>query len=268
MKKYVVVGIGSLIVIILLLLVVFIGDKTLDLESDTVQKLYSYLGEVNVYHCGGLNQYRGEEVTYDTISSDNKLCMAYYELDTSLISKDSSLVTATNDQDIPVCEIGEGIRLTVEEGEEKCNYQKISKDDLARSYQAIYGHTIPNLEQFYISSDKACYLEGDTYYCGNAETFVYSLTPEATIYRVMSKASEKMNGDIVIQDYFLRISNNKCYQSNVSNVSNEEIIACSKALEDQDEIDVTFVQEYGALYEHTFKANDSGNYYWYSSNLK
>ena len=118
MKAKVVSVLGIFVIVIVVLLVIFLGDKSLDLESDMVRELYSYLGEVDVYHCGGLNQYSGEEVTYDTLSSDNKLCMAYYELSASNITKETAQVTTTNEQDIPICEIGEGIRLAAEEGEE------------------------------------------------------------------------------------------------------------------------------------------------------
>ena len=82
----------------------------------------------------------------------------------------------------------------------------------------------------------------------------------------MNKASEKLNEDIVITDYYLRISDNKCYGSNDSE---DEISACSEALEnDSVEINEEFVQKYGTLYKHTFKKNNDDNYYWYSSNLK
>ena len=94
-----------------------------------------------------------------------------------------------------------------------------------------------------------------------------SLTPEATIYRLMNKAVEKMNGDIVISDYYLRISDNKCYSSNSSN---SEISACSTIITDNpnEEITSEFVLEHGSIYEHTFKQDKDGNYYWYSSNLR
>lgn len=267
MKKKVVLGLGIIVVIVVVLLAIFLGDKTLDLESDEIANLYSYLGEVDVSHCGGLNQYTGDEVTYDTLSNGNKLCMAYYELNDQVISKDNAQVTSTNDQDVPVCEIGEGIRLAAEEGEETCNYQVIKQEDLANSYRTVYGEDIPGDESFYISGTEACYLNGDEYYCGDAETFVVSLAPEATIYRLPNRAVEKMNGDIVITDYYLKISGNKCY---FSNNTDDEVTACTTLLEENENVDIDseFVQEYGVLYEHTFKQDQDGNYYWYSSNVK
>ena len=265
MKKNVVFVIAVIIVVGVLLLAVFIGEKTLDLESEQITNLYSYLGDVN--RCGGLNQYTGEEVTYDALSNETKLCMSFYKLNADIIQKESADVTTTNDSDISVCEVGEGIRFAAEDGEDVCSYQVFAKDELVNSYKTIYGEDMPLDESFYINGNQACYLEGDSYYCGDAETFVVSLAPEATIYRLLQKAVEKMNGDIVIYDYYLRISDNTCYSSNSSE---GEISSCTEALEDNDniEIDSTFVQEHAAVYEHIFKKDSDGNYYWYSSNLK
>lgn len=267
MKK-VVIGAGILVVLAVLFLAIFMGDQPLDLESDQVTNLYSYLGEVDVYRCGGLNQYLGEEVTYDSLSNNNKMCMAFYKLDASVIEKQEAEVTSLNDSGLSICEVGEDIRfVTDEEGDEACNYQVIPKDELASSYQMVYGEELPDDESFYISGTQACYLGGDQYYCGDAETFVYSLSSEATIYRLMDRAVKRLNGDLVITDYYLRISGNKCYSSNGGE---NEITACSTLLEENAdlEVDTEFIQEYGTLYEHVFKQDDQGNYYWYSSNVK
>ena len=190
MKKNVVFVIAVIIVVGVLLLAVFIGEKTLDLESEQITNLYSYLGDVN--RCGGLNQYTGEEVTYDALSNETKLCMSFYKLNADIIQKGSADVTATNDSDIFICEVGEGIRFAAEDGEDVCSYQVFAKDELVNSYKTIYGEDMPLDESFYINGNQACYLEGDSYYCGDAETFVVSLAPEATIYRLLQKAVEKM----------------------------------------------------------------------------
>ena len=94
MKKNVVFVIAVIIVVGVLLLAVFIGEKTLDLESEQITNLYSYLGDVN--RCGGLNQYTGEEVTYDALSNETKLCMSFYKLNAEVIQKESADVTTTN----------------------------------------------------------------------------------------------------------------------------------------------------------------------------
>ena len=267
MKKKVVIILGILFIVVIILLVIFLGDQSLDLESDEITNLYSYLGEVDIYHCGGLNGYTGEEVTYETLSNENKLCMAYYELSDEKKITNRAQATTTNENDISVCEIGEGTRLAANEGEEECHYTTISKEDLSDTYKLIYGQNLPDETSFYINGTEACYLEGEEYNCGNAETYMVSLTPEANIYRLMNKAVEKMNGDIVISDYYLRISGNKCYSSNNSD---SEISACSSSLEDDPDKEITseFVSNYGSIYEHTFKQDENGNYYWYSSNIR
>ena len=267
MKKKVVFGVGILIIVVVVLLVIFLGDKHLDMTSTQVSTLYSYLGEVDVNRCGGLNQYIGEEVTYDDLSNNNKMCIAYYELSDDEKTSDTQEVTSTNDNDLDICEIGEGIRLVASEGEDTCSFEVIAKEDLEDAYQTVYGNDLPEDEEFYISSNIACYLEEDQYYCGEAETFVQSLTPEATVYRLMDSAIKKLNGDIVISDYYLKVSDNRCYPSGAFE---DEITACSDALADDAsiQIDEDFVREHGALYEHVFKENADGSYYWYSSNLK
>lgn len=269
MKKYVVLFIGVILVAFIISCVIFMGDHELDLNSEEVSTLYSYLGEVDVYHCGGLNQYTGEEVTYDDISTSNKLCQAYYTADKDNIQNEESNTTTTNDQDVAVCEVGDTIRLAALEDENTCSYQTISKDNLNEAYHDVYGTDMPEEENtsFYIGATEACYLEEGEYYCGNAETFTWSLRPEATIYRLLNNAVKRMNGDIVITDYYLRISDNKCYSSNNTD---SEITACSNALSENPDttIDSEFVQEYGTLYEHTFKKNSNGTNYWYSSNIK
>ena len=97
MKKKVVM-VGSIVVVIaLLFLVFFLGNRPLDLKSDEITTLYSYLGDVNINICGGLNQYTGDEVTYDSLSNNNKLCLAYYKLNNNQIVEDVSEITKTNE---------------------------------------------------------------------------------------------------------------------------------------------------------------------------
>lgn len=269
MKKYVVLFIGVILVAFIISCIIFMGDHELDLNSEEVSTLYSYLGEVDVYHCGGLNQYMGEEITYDDISTSNKLCQAYYATKKDNIQQEESNTTTTNDQDVAICEVGDSIRLAADENKNSCSYQIIKKEDLNKAYNNVYGTNIPEEDNtsFNIGATESCYLEEGEYYCGNAETFTWSLRPESTIYRLLNKAVKKMNGDVIITDYYLRISENKCYSSNDAD---SELTACSKALSENPNttIDSEFVQKYGTLYEHTFKKKSNGTNYWYSSNIK
>ncbi len=265
-KNVVLIIVGLAVLFIVILLAFFINDKQLDLKSEEVTKLYSYLGEIDIYHCGGLNQYSKETTSYEDLSNENKMCIAYYALDNNKISNLKANVTTTSKENVNICEIGEGIRLITEEGEE-CAYQTIAKKDLENIYQKVYGKNLPEEKSFYISENKACYLENDNFYCGEGETYMYSLTAESSIYRLLNKAILKRNDDITITDYYLRVSNNKCYQSNNND---EEITACSNELAKNDDItiDSEFVMKYGAIYEHTYKQDKNGNHYWYKSQLK
>lgn len=254
----------SLIVVCIVLIIVgafVISDKKLDIEGDLVKKLYGYLGETDIYHCGGLNVYSSSLVNKDTLTNENRLCMAYYELEMKESLKSDS--TGTNKFGTKICKVGDSTTLAVSDDTNSCEYYKVDKESLNNAYKNIYGENISEFEKFFISSEKACEIEGDIYYCGFSETFNYSIAPEATIYRGIAKAIEKFNGDIVIYDYFLKISNNKCYKTNTSN---EEVTDCSKAISENSDLEINseFISKYGTLYKHTYAKKDS-NIYWISS---
>lgn len=266
MKRKKTIFILAVVCIIIILILVFIlGDKSLDLNSNEISTLYKYLGEVDIYHCGGLSTYSKDIITKDDLNEDKKLCMAYYNLNNESISSDTIKSSGVNKNDIKICKIGESITLATDEEKDDCEYLTFSKDDLNEAYKDIYGEDISKYTQFFISSSNACYLEGDMYYCGTSETFTYSLAAQATIYRLPYKAVKQLNGDIIIYDYFLKVTDDNCYLTNDSSEVSED---CIEALSKQDEIDATFVQKYGSLYKHTFKKNRDGDYYWSNSVLK
>lgn len=258
--------VGALIVIILgiVLIMVLTGDKKLDLESEIVTNLYKYLGETDINHCGGLSTYNGSTVTPNDITTENKLCMAYFALDLNKIKTDTAEVTDTNKNGTKICKIGEGTILATntEEGE-TCDYRTIAKDELNSSYKSLYGEDIKDYNNFYTSSTNTCILEGDNYYCGEGETYQYSIAAEATIYRLIDKAAKK-GDDIFIYDYFLKVTNNTCYvSSNNENENNK----CSEKLSDNPEINEAFVKKYGKIYKHTFTKDKNNNYYWVKSEV-
>lgn len=256
----------AVVCIIIFVIFAFIfGDKNLDLNSNEVSSLYKYLGEVDIYHCGGLSTYSENTITKDDISDGNKLCMAYYNLNQDKVKKETIDSYGVNKNDIKICKVGENITLATNNDEDFCNYFSFSKNELNNSYNDIYGTEISNYNSFYISSSNSCYLEGETYYCGTSETFTYSLAEQATVYRLLNKAVQQLNGDIIIYDYFLKVTEDSCYDSSDSKVAMDK---CSKALDSQNEIDAEFVRKYGSIYKHTFKKNSNGDYYWAKSELK
>ncbi len=271
-KKNIFITIIVLCIIAIGITLCFIGDKRLNVEDKLINELYSYLGEVDIYHCGGLNAYSSSSVTKESITNSNLLCMAYYNLKEDQKEANTSKSTGKNKNDNKICKIGEEVTFTTDEETNECSYEVLKKEDLNAAYQGLYGTNIKDYEEFYITNDDACYLEGDSYYCGAAETFTVSLAPASTIYRLIDKAIEKRNGEINIYDYFLKISENKCYMTNGSDNENED---CTKALSKLDgsfsnlkeEEKAKFMKKYGKLYRHTYELNKD-NYYWTKSEQK
>ena len=273
MKKFYVVGVIALCCILLSLMAFLTRDKKLEFESDQTNKLYSYLGEVDYYHCGGLQTYSGDEVTMDDISNDNRLCMAYFNLDSDL-STEEIKSTGKNDNKTPICKVGENLTFAANEETNNCNITSFSEKELNEAYQTIYGKEIDKYDSFYINYSTICQKEGETYYCGNAETYSVALLPDTNVYRLKNKVVEHYNGDIIIEDYFLRITDNKCY---LTNSLDEENTDCTKALakindfdQESDSKKAEFVAKYGKLYRHTFKENqkNKNTYYWLKSEVK
>jgi len=252
-----------IVAILLVAAIFFIGDKKLDLESDEIKNLYSYLGEVDIYRCGGLITYNDNETTKEDISSENSLCNAYYNTNENKLKTNSIESTDTNSNKIKICKVGDKTTIAANEDSKECTYNTISKEDLNETYKKIYGEDIKTYEEkFQISDSKTCYLEGETYYCGEAETYTYSLGNDATIYRLMDKALKTHNGKITITDYFLKISSNKCY---ASNNSTNELTTCSEEITSGKKIDAELIKKYGSLYKHTFVKDANENYYWNKS---
>lgn len=265
MKNKKVILVVAAVCVVLVLLGLTIKDKNLDLNSKEVGDLYKYLGEVDINHCGGLITYSDKEITQKSLSEEERLCMAYYQVEDNNKKQESMKSTGKNNKDIKICKVGEKTTIVAdEEDDKKCTYEMIKEKDLKESYQKIYGKEIDSNKPFYITSKEICRKEGETYYCGTAETFQYSILPETTIYRLMNKAIKKLNGDINLYDYFLKVSDKTCYAKN----NNEETKECSDALKKQKEIDQKFISKYGSIYKHTFKKDANGNYYWYKSEIK
>lgn len=258
-KKLFIVLVSSVIILTVVGLIL-IGDKTLDLDSNQVKELYGYLGDTDINHCGGLQVYSKNAITSDDIDEQDMMCMAYYKSTSKL--KDEVQSTGKNEYGTLICRVGENLSLAADE-DGKCEYEIIDASHLKSMYLKMYGKEPADMDKFYITDLKSCFLEGDKYICGEATTFNYSISAEATIYRLIDKAVQKNNGDIIIYDYFLKVSDDKCYKSN-SNL--EENMDCTKALSDKD-IDQEFIRKYGTFYEHFYK-KDSNGHHWVQSKVK
>ncbi len=267
MKKHKYLILAGILVIITILIIIT-GDKSIPLNNDNMDKLYSYLGEVDIYHCGGLNAYSGKKVTKDTISNSNRLCMAYYNIADTLLTEETAESTDKSANDLPICRVGEGITLSADDNKE-CAYKTFTKTSIDEAYKEIYGEKPQKYDDFNISNTDICYLEGDTYYCGTSETYNVTIIPETNIYRLKKSAVKRFNGDIIISDYFIRIANDTCYLSSTGDTEDAE---CTEALSKYDNFEalkdsekIAFVKRYGKVYKHTFKEDKNSNYYWYKS---
>ena len=238
-------------VLAILSIYMLIADKDLSIKSKEV---------TIIYHCGGLKTYNTKVITKDDLKQEDMLCMAYYQINEKNMVKKEESSTTTNEQDVKICKVGENVTLaTSDENESICEYTSFSKETLNSAYETLFGAKIDDFNNFYLSDTKSCYLEGEEYYCGNSEHFNLSLGSNSKIYRFINSAKKKLNGDIIINDYFLRVSeNNKCYGTTENN---NEIAECSKELEtiSSEEISVNFVKKYGVEYttlENVFSQSD------------
>lgn len=259
-KTVLIISIGILIILIIVSFFL-LKDKTLDLNGREVTELYQILGTEDIYHCGGLNVYDENAVTLKDLEQKNTLCMAYYNSEN--LKSETLKVTEKNKNKEDICRLGENVTFLA--NKKTCKYYKISKDELNNNYEKLYGEKINEYKDFSISSNETCFLEGDYYYCGEGETYTYSLSPETTIYRLLNKAQKQVNGDVTIYDYYLKISDNKCYISN----NNLEDSECSEELKKQKEVKINeeFVKKYGKLYKHSYKKNNNSTY-WIKSEPK
>lgn len=255
--------------IALIIALFLLGDKNLDINSNEITELYSKLGEVDINHCGGLFTYGDEDISLDNANKEYTLCMAYHQIKKEDIAKKKADVTGKNESKTNICKIGE-TTLSTEDNKTECEYEEFDVKKLEEAYNGLYGSKISEGDSFYTSTSTACYKEGEKYICGEAETYKIAISPESNIYRVINKAIKKLNGTIIIEDTYLKISNKACYTKPGVKDKNEE---CSKFLEDKDinaldeDTIINLVNKYGTKYEHTFKENNK-NHYWFETKIK
>lgn len=251
-----------IIIILLLVLVIIIlfQKKMNNVDQKIVDQYYSYLGSNDLALCGGLYLYGTDKVTEDLLDTKTKICNAYLNLD----EKQKEKVVLDKTKDTNTCKYKKTKFAVDDYQKDECTIEKITKEDIAASYKKIYGKTIDNLEEFYISDNEICRVIDGEYYCGLTENFVYSLKESPKTYRTVLK-TEKTDDAIEIYDIMLRILDKKCYGGFESE---DEIEKCSKKFSKKEEVDYKMLEKYGFVYKHTFVKNEeTGEYYWLSSEL-
>ncbi len=257
-KKKLVTYIGIIVVIIVLIVVIIlIRSKSLNTNSELVEKLYDNIGSNELEVCAGLVNYADDAVTYDDLENVVRICNAYSKLSID----DSSMLKIDKTQKNNTCSVGENITFATDNYEDNiCTINKVSADEVNNKYKEIYGRDIENYEQFFYNDTTVCYYEDGFYYCGLAFEYTTTFGGEPLTYRTIKNVKENKD-ELIIYDYFLKVVNNKCYTSFTEEKVND---TCSEEFNENEEMTYNFLKKYGTLYKHTFKKNND-SYYWVKS---
>ena len=258
-KDIIVIGIIVIVLIIIFLAIFLFKGQKLDANSTLINNLYNYLGSNDLETCEGLQVYSNEEINYENLDNEIRLCTAYRLLDSNLINKEEYEETGEE-----TCSINDNITYATDNYDsDKCSVNVIKKEDLNNKYKEIFGNDIDEESEFSINYNTICHSDEDNYYCGLAKTYTKTFGSEPHTYRVIRDAYKK-GDEVIIYDYFLKIVNGECYNSYVNGTTNNN---CTNELPEEEEdynIDYDFLKKYGTLYKHTFKQSGD-TYYWVSS---
>ena len=245
-----------LIIAILVAGLLYISNKKkFQVKDEIVDELYAYFQSDNLESCNGLFNYSDKKVDYESIDNETKLCLAYKNSDTSNSIKE----TANNDKKKLICTIDKMI-FRVNDDEKECDYTKIDKNIINKTYNKIFGKDIEDVSSFQLDNLHICYVKKDAIYCGLSEIFTYILGSSINVCRVIEKTVEK-SSKVEIYDYFLKVTDDKCYGYYTTASEKSE---CSNKLPNN-AIKYNLIKKYGTLYKHTFNKKDDGSYYWVSS---
>lgn len=255
------------ILIILLVLLIIIGiiswiknNNKYNPNDKRIEKIYNYFNIDNLQDCDGMFNYSNIKITFDNVSEQTKMCVAYHK--TKELNAEVEKIKKAKKED--VCKL-DNYKFGLEDEKNECEVQKVKKETLASTYKEIFGKDIQKTDSFKIDNLRICYLKDEYYYCGLNEISTYILGNDASIYRLIDKVEEK-SSEILIYDYFLKISGSKCFD-NYTTLSENKI--CSKEYEKlkNKNINYKFIKKYGNKYKHTYKKSSNDSYYWVSSEL-
>lgn len=260
-KKYSLTLLIVLLIITTILLVIVkvtLGGN-IKTENKLVKSLYSYVSNDEIEKCGGLLFYNDEKVTKEKLTDDQKVCLAFIKTTTLKGEK----ITLNKEKSDNICTLEKGKIFATDNYEEsKCSIQKYKTDEILKTSKKIFGEEITLKDSFMLDNYNICYLVDDYYYCGLSETFSFTIGNESYVYRVINKAVEKGKDEIIIYDYFLKITNDLCYPTFTSNKENKK---CTEKY-NANKVNYKFVKKYGTKFKHVFKKLDnSDDYYWLSS---
>ena len=246
------------VLFILAIIIFIVKHNDVNPESKLAQKAYAILGNDSTDLCSGLPFYQDENLTYDKLDTDTKLCLAYRMLTYKDMSTDE--LEKSNKSKYCYLENNQDHGFRTDNEKDTCEVQILSADKLNIKYKEIFGKSIEKNTDFSISGSKACYFneEKGSYTCGNAIKQTHEVGWAPTTYRVISKA-KKRGKQLYIYDYYLMINSDICYKTNDGIVRNNE---CSDKYTVDTKITSRFVAKYGTKYVHIFKKDKDDNYYW------
>ncbi len=245
-----------ILITISLIVIKVINGKTLDTDSKEIKELHNYFNTDDLNNCNGLFIYTDKKIEYKDLTADNAICLAYYKSDISSATEE----TYKPKKKETSCKVDD-FTFKADEESNECNVTKIDKKIIDDTYKKLFGKEIENNGSFRIDNFNICYLNGDYYYCGLSDTFIYTMGNDSKIYRVINRAVEQKD-EIIIYDYFAKINDDKCYTSYTSDKENKD---CTKAYSDNKNVDFKFMKKNTTKYKHVFKKASDGSYYWVSS---
>lgn len=255
---YVIFGISAIALVITLI----INIRKLNINSDQVQKTYSLIKSNDLANCNGMIFYNENKLSYDTLEMSKKLCMAY----NNITKVNINTKTIKKYKNSSYCLINDQEKITLS-NDNNCDVEVISLKELDNKYYTIFGKNIGEgeRENFFVNSKKTCYYDenNEEYICANPLSQKLEVGWNPYYYQMIYKAVKGAN-TIKIYDYFLLVNNRTVYTENEG--KNFNIEATDKYNDSGLIIDKNFLKKYGQRYEHTFKKDKNGDYYWVSSN--
>jgi|GEM_PF-5113181 len=280
----------TIIIVIAITLMYFIygmlmRDKKeiLSTTSVEVQELYSLLGKVtqefNGSSCDGLLAYNTGKTMLNDLSNEKRLCYIYHNLN----ENDIKVKEYSVDSNTKVCKISEVLDANWNllgnnqnwQTPDSCIVREVSFADVDRTNIRIFGNDSkinhPNESGIYKNFLIAPYVQTKT----DKEIYYFIYNEEGGIhtqnnYRFLVSANRTRN-EIHIYDYYIYFDEEIKYDEETFDVTytcyqdkNKEnkIGSCDYTVMTE-----SYIQTNGGYYKHTFRENNDGNYYWYSSEL-
>lgn len=253
MRKLIIIGTLIILISFISSIIVF---KTyfVDPENELVSELYSYLGSNDLEACAGLVNYDTKEIKANDISDDMKICLVY-----NIIQDKKENITLEATKKSKTCHMDTMMFAPDDYEEKTCTIKFIEEDILKEKYKMVFGTELEKFIDFQYDYATNCYYkEGEGYYCGLKKDFEPLSGNNASTYRLIKNVIKKKD-ELIINDYFLKIDNDICYQNYVTSNNFEK---CTKEYDGT--INYRFLKKYGTKYEHIFKKRDD-KFYWFSS---